>query len=134
MPSSRALLTTVPERDHLGFWADQTLNAREVVRFLGLDKKDVARLAGVAPAAVRFDQKLTGQVLERLEDFANLCGLVAQFFAGDAAKAALWFRTPNPLLGNISPRDMICYGRYEKLRQFVMNALEHDSGGERSKV
>ena len=134
MPDSLVLLSTVPERDYLGFWADQTLKAREVVRFLGLDKKDVARLAGVAPAAVRIDQKIPKEVLDRLQEIANVCGLVAQFFAGDAAKTALWFRTANPLLGNISPRDMIRYGRDGKLRRFVMSALEEDSVDERSQV
>jgi hypothetical protein len=39
----------------------------------------------------------------------------------------LWFQTKNPLLGNISPRDMIRYGRYEKLRRFIMNALEDNA-------
>ena len=134
MATSRALFGTVPATDYLGFWANQTLNAREVVQFLNLDKKDVARLAGVAPASVSFDQKIPKEVLDRLHEFANICGLVAQFLAGDAAKTALWFRTVNPMLGNISPRDMIRYGRYDKLRQFVMNALEEDSDGERSKV
>jgi hypothetical protein len=39
----------------------------------------------------------------------------------------LWFKTKNPLLGSISPRDMIRYGRYEKLRRFVMEALEENA-------
>lgn len=134
MASSRALFATVPERDYLGFWANQTLNACEVVQFLDLDKKDVAKLAGIAPASVRFDQKIPKEVLDWLQEVANLCGLVAQFFAGDAAKTGLWFRTVNPLLGNISPRDMIRHGRYDKLRRFVMSALEEDSAGEHSKV
>jgi len=67
-------------------------------------------------ASVRFDQKIPKEVLDRLKEIANICGLVAQFFGGDIAKTALWFKTVNPLLGNISPRDMIRYGRYEKLR------------------
>src|ERR1700756_2634198 len=121
MATPRALFDTVAQEDYLGFWADQTLNARKVVDFLDLDKRDVAKLAGVAPASVRFDQKIPKEVLERLQEIANICGLVAQFFAGDVAKTALWFKTANPLLGNIAPRDMIRYGRYEKLRRFVMN-------------
>ena len=55
------------------------------------------------------------------------CGLASQFFAGDATKTALWFQTKNPLLGNISPRDTIRYGRYEKLRRFVMSAMEENA-------
>jgi hypothetical protein len=53
--------------------------------------------------------------------------LVAQFFDGDAAKTALWFKTPNPLLGNLSPRDMIRYGRYDRLRRFVLDALDENA-------
>jgi hypothetical protein len=127
MPNSRTLFGTVPDRDYLGFWADQTLKAREVADFLDLDKPTVAKLAQVAPASVRFDQKIPKEVLERLQEIANICGLVAQFFGGDIAKTAIWFRTKNPLLGDISPRDMIRYGRYEKLRRFIMNALQENS-------
>jgi hypothetical protein len=133
MATPRTLFGTVPDRDYLGFWADQTLNAREVTQFLDLDKRDVAKLAGVAPASVRFDQKIPKEVLERLQEIANICGLVAQFFGGDVAKTALWFRTINPLLGNISPRDMIRYGRYEKLRRFVMSALEENAASQHAK-
>jgi hypothetical protein len=124
---SRVLFGTVPDRDYLGFWADQTLKSRAVADFLDLDKRAVAKLAGVAPTSVRFDQKIPKEVLDRLQEIANICGLVAQFFSGDAAKTALWFKTKNPLLGDISPRDMIRYGRYEKLRRFIMNALEDNA-------
>jgi hypothetical protein len=126
MATTATLFATVPEKDYLGFWANQTLNARGVVDFLDLEKRDVAKLAGVASTSVRFDQKMPKEILDRLQEIANICGLVAQFFAGDVAKTALWFKTANPLLGDISPRDMIRYGRYEKLRRFVMSALgEH---------
>jgi len=66
-------------------------------------------------------------VVELLSDIANICGLVAQYFGGNAGKTALWFRTENPLLGNISPRDMIRYGRQERLRHFVMSAVEDNA-------
>jgi hypothetical protein len=134
MATFRNLFGTVPDRDYLGFWAKQVLNAREVVQFLDLDKRDVAKLAGVAPASVRFDQKIPNEVLDRLKEIANICGLVAQFFAGDVAKTALWFKTVNPLLGNISPRDMIRYGRYEKLRRFVMSAMEENAASQQAKA
>ena len=52
-----------------------------------------------------------------------LCEQVVGFFEGDVAKTALWFRLPNPLLGDVSPRDMIRYGRLAKLREFVVEAL-----------
>lgn len=134
MATTRALFSTVAEKDYLGFWADQSLNARSVVDFLDLDKRDVAKLAGVASSSVRFDQKIPKEVLERLQEIANICGLVAQFFGGDVTKTALWFKTENPLLGKISPRDMIRYGRYEKLRRFVMSALEENAANQRMKA
>lgn len=121
------LFRTVPEHDYLNFWPGSQFDPQHVVRFLELSKPDVAKIASVAPSSVRFDQKIPRDVLERLTEIANVCGLVAQFFQGDVAKTSLWFRTKNPLLGNISPRDMIRYGRYEKLRRFVMDALEENA-------
>jgi len=39
------------------------------------------------------------------------------------AKGILWFETPNPLLGGISPLDMIKIGRHEKLFKFIDNQI-----------
>lgn len=117
------LFRTVPATDHLGFWADQILNARSVADFIGLDKQEVAKVAGVSPKSVRWDHKIPQEVIDRLTEIAVVCGLVAQFFGGDSLKTKLWFKTRNPLLGNLSPRDMIRFGRHEKLRRFVMDAL-----------
>ena len=117
------LFANVPSKDYLGFWADQTLQAKTVADFMDLDRREVARVAGVSSASVRWDQKIPREVLDRLTEIAVVCSLVAQFFEGDVIKTKLWFQTRNPLLGNLSPRDMIRYGRYEKLRRFVMDAL-----------
>jgi hypothetical protein len=117
------LFGTVADKSYLGFWANETLNAREVADFLDLNKRDVAKVAEVAPASVRYDKNIPKNVLERLKEIANICELVAQHFSGDIRKTALWFKTKNPLFGNISPRDMIRYGRYERLRRFVMEAI-----------
>lgn len=48
--------------------------------------------------------------------------LVHAYFS-DKDKARLWFVTPNPLLGNISPYTMILLGRGEKLVKFIENQL-----------
>jgi hypothetical protein len=117
----------VPATDHLGFWANQVLNPQSVARFLALDKREVARLANVSPSSVRWDHKIPQEVVEQLTEIAVICSLVAQFFAGDQTKTSLWFQTRNPLLGNLSPRDMIRYGRHDKLRRIVMEALS-DNG------
>ncbi len=117
------LFSTVPKHDHLGFWANQGLDAQRVAKFLELDKREVARMADVSPASVRWDHKIPQEVLDHLTQIAVICGLVAQFFEGDVARTQLWFKTKNPLLGNISPRDMVRYGRHEKLRRIVMESL-----------
>src|SRR5689334_8484861 len=132
MKAPTSLFDTVATNDHLGFLADQTLNARGVAEFLGFDKKDVAKVAGVAPASVRYDQKIPKEVYERFLEIANICSLVAQFFDGDANKTALWFKTKNPLLGDISPRDMIRFGRYSKLQRFIQEAMEHNASAKRA--
>ena len=117
------LFANVPNTDYLGFWADQTLQAKTVADFMDFDRREIERVAGVSSASVRWDQKIPREVLDRLTEVAVVCSLVAQFFEGDVVKTKLWFQTRNPLLGNLSPRDMIRYGRYEKLRRFVMDAL-----------
>ena len=127
MKPSLSLFDTVAATDHLGFWANETLNAKGVADFLSLGKKDVAKVAGVALSSVRFDQKIPREVLERMEEIANICLLVAQYFSGDVSKTALWFKTKNPLLGGITPRDMIRFGRYSRLQKFVLEALEQNS-------
>lgn len=127
MPQASALFRTVARSDQLGFGAGESLDGRKVVDFLRLKKPELAKVAGVAPASVRYDHKMPAEVRERIEEIANVIELVAQFFDGDAAKTALWFKTPNPMLGNISPRDMIRYGRYDRLRRFVVEALDENA-------
>lgn len=121
------LFSTVPAQDHLGFWANQVLDAQRVAKFLSLDKREVARIADVSPASVRWDKKIPQEVLDHLTEIAVICALVAQFFEGDVRKTQLWFQTKNPLLGNLSPRDMVRYGRHDKLRRIIMEALD-DNG------
>jgi len=124
MAETSGLFRTVADKDYLGFWANQTLQAKKVADFLDFDKSAVAKVAQVAQKSVRYDEKIPKDVLDRLQEIANICSLVAQFFQGDLRKTALWFKTNNPLFGNISPRDMIRFGRYEKLRRFVHAAIE----------
>lgn len=124
MASAASLFRTVAEKDYLEFWADHTLNARKVADFLDFDKRDIAKVAHVAPASVRYDDKIPREVRDRLEEIANICALVAQHFDGNLQKTALWFKTRNPLFGDIAPRDMIRFGRYDKLQRFVVDAIE----------
>jgi hypothetical protein len=131
LPAERRYMTqlfeTVARSDPLKFWANHgALDYDKVRNFLGLDKTDLSRVASVRKSSVRFDDRIPAELKERLEQIANICSLVAQHFDDDARKTAIWFQTENPLLGNMSPRDMIRYGRFAKLRRFIYEALDKD--------
>lgn len=120
------LYGTINKTDPLGFWTGQQVNYAEVSRFLDLDKNELSKISGISKNSVRFDKKIPQILKSRLEEIAVICSLVAEYFEGNPVKTALWFRTPNPLLGDISPRDMIRLGRYSKLIKFITEARRHN--------
>ena len=117
------LFGTVPKRDYLQFWQSGLFQPQRVARFLGLSKNELAQLAGVAPASVRFDDKAPRLLRERLMDLAATCELVAEAFEGNVAKTELWFMTSNPLLNNLSPCDVLRGGDRESLQRQVTAAI-----------
>jgi hypothetical protein len=121
-PSGFGLFDTVPE-DLLQFGYGNTFNARKTAQFLSLKKADVSRIAEVAESSVRWDENMPEAVQVRMEEIASTINLVARQFAGDPEKTVAWFRARNPLLGDVSPRDMIRLGRYERLRRFIIQAM-----------
>jgi hypothetical protein len=122
-PQRSSLFATVPARDYLQFWQSGLFQPQRVARFLGLSKADLAQLAGVAVASVRFDAKVPRNLRERLMDFAATCELVAEAFAGNTTKTALWFTTPNPQLNNCSPCDLLRRGERDTLQRLVIEAI-----------
>ena len=117
-----SLFDTVPD-DLLHFGHGDSFDAKRVPSLLGLKKEDVSRLASVSVKSVRYDDAIPEQMRERLEEIASTINMVAKAFDGDAEKTSAWFRARNPMLGDVSPRDMIRLGRYERLRKFVINAM-----------
>lgn len=120
-----SLFDTVPP-DLMGFGLGSSFNGKSVQSFLGLKKEDVSRLASVSPRSVRFDDAMPEPVRERLQEIAVTINLVAKVFDGNADKTVAWFQTRNPLLGDISPRDMIRLGRFERLRKFIIQAMTQE--------
>ena len=117
------IFSTVPKEDYLSLMRAGKPKYRRIVDLLEFRKEDVSKAAGVPLSSVRYDGKIPTELRERLREWANVINLVAEHFGGDAHKTALWFTTVNPLLGDISPRDMIRFGRYKKLLKFIMNAM-----------
>jgi hypothetical protein len=123
-PHTRSsLFATVPQQDYLQFWQSGLFQPQRVARFLGLSKSELALLAGVAPASVRFDDKAPRALRERMMDLAATCALVAEVFAGNATMTKLWFMTSNPQLNNLSPCELLRRGDRETLQRQVTAAI-----------
>ena len=61
---------------------------------------------------------------EIIAEVESTIGHVEKFFKGDFAKTILWFNTKNPMLGDITPMDLIRLRKYENLNKFVKSAIE----------
>lgn len=117
------LFDSIPDQDYLKFKEGKQLQYNRIASFLDLKQEDVSHATGVPKNTIRYDARMPQQLKERMNEWATLLNLVAGYFNGDREKTILWFSTPNPLLGYISPRDMIKVGRYKKLLKFIYNAL-----------
>lgn len=119
------LTATIAKQDYLGFspaGKGDLPNYKVVPELLQFDKKQVSQLGRVSQSSVRYDSNIPRDLAERLEQTANIANRVAALFDGDVEKTALWFRTLNPMLGNITPRDMLRLGRFKRLAKFVDEA------------
>ncbi len=118
-----AIFDTVPKQDYLALFPPEGgTDYQKVVRLLDFRKTDVARASNVPVQSVRYDPKMPKELEDRIREWAIALALVAQYFK-DVNKTVLWFKTPNPLLGNIAPRELIRIGRFKKLHRFILNAL-----------
>ena len=125
--STPALFDNVARKDYLQLFPGDTTDFQKVVRLLDFKKNDVARASNIPLQSVRYDPpKMPKELQERLMEWAIALNLVAQFFK-DEHKTVLWFRTPNPLLGDLTPRDMIRVGRFRKLVRFIQTALSENA-------
>jgi len=53
-----------------------------VVEFLNFKKEDVSRATGVPSAFIRYDEKMSEELRERISEWANPSNLVAGHFFG----------------------------------------------------
>ena len=117
--SSRAF--NIP-KDRLNLFQGSNIKGEEVVRLLRYKKQEVSQASGIKLNSIRYDSKMPQELEERLREWATAINLVANFFKNED-KTVLWFYTPNPFLGEQTPRDMIRIGRSKKLIKFIRNAL-----------
>lgn len=61
-----------------------------------------------------------------MSDLNDVYTMVYEYFEGDSVRIAMWFKTANPHLGELSPEDMIKLGRTKKLKQTVQNLVNGD--------
>ena len=121
-----SLFATVPKEDYLSLFASSGKpDYQKVVELLEFKKKDVAKASNVPEESVRYDQKMPKELQDRLTEWAMALAVVGRYFK-DLQKTVLWFKVPNPLLGNIAPREMIRVGRFNKLFRFILNALNEN--------
>lgn len=124
--ASPDVFSTVPREDYLSLFQGNQPKYADVVNTLKFKKVDVSKATGVPQSSVRYDAKMPIVLQDRIREWATLLNLVAEHYSGDAQKTILWFTIPNPMLGNVPPRDMIRFGRYKRLFKFVVNALSEN--------
>jgi len=123
MGAAASLFSTVPTKNLLGLLQPEgSVDVQRTKAFLNFTKDDIASATNVPGSSVRFDHRMSSDVRDRMIEIATICELVAEHF-GNAEKAALWFKISNPLLGDLSPRDILRMGRFKKLHRFVLEAL-----------
>lgn len=124
--SGSSLFRTVPKEDYFHLFNSSGIpDGEKVVKLLKYKKEDVSVAANIPISSVRFDNKMPTELKARLTEWATALNLVAGFF-NDQDKTILWFCIPNPLLGGMSPCDMIRVGRFKKLLNFIQTALDEN--------
>ena len=124
--SSSALFGTVPQHDYMSLFPHGNTDYQRLAKLLDLKKSDVARASKISIQSVRYDPpRMPKELEDRMREWAVAVSMVAEFFK-DEQKTILWFKTPNPLLGDVTPRDMIRIGRFKKLHRFIYNVLSEN--------
>lgn len=99
----------------------------DVINFLDLTKNDVSKAFDVPKHLIKYNNKAPKDLLDKINEMALVCELVTDFFDGNKEKAYLWFQTRNTSLGNVSPRDMIRFGKFSILKSFIFSSFEGDT-------
>jgi hypothetical protein len=55
--------------------------------------------------------------------------IVWMHFEGNLTKTIVWFATANPMLGSLSPINMIRIGKRDKLEKWIKTQIEENNEG-----
>src|ERR1035437_8790936 len=102
--NKEALFSTVHKKDYLSLYESGKPDYQKIVDILEFKKRDVAKASGVSEDSVRYAQKMPKELEDRMGEWAAALATVGEYFK-DPQKTVLWFKIPNPLLGNVAPRD-----------------------------
>ena len=106
------------------FYHGRRVDLKKMALFLSLSPQQMASVIGSRKSVSSFDAlRLAPSAQKRVNEIANLCEVVAHNFGGDVEKTALWFEMKNPMLGDLSPRDMLLFQRHELLQNLVFDAM-----------
>jgi hypothetical protein len=120
------LFKSVPDTDYFHLFDNHgEPEGERIIGLLKFEKKDISVATNIPIESVRYDKKGSKELKQRLSEWATALNLVANFFKNER-KTILWFNTPNPLLGDMTPRDMIRIGRFKKLLNFIQTALDEN--------
>lgn len=114
------LFKTVAQQDYIGI---SKAGIKAVIEFLNLDEYDISKTCGLSKKRTTQTSRLPRHAQETLEEIGDTINITTSFYEGDLSKTAMWFRTPNPMLNDLTPRDMVRFGMHEKLRKFIIDAV-----------
>ena len=120
------IFNTVPKHDVFGFYDRGKIKYKEVADTLDFNRKEISKAARVAVSSVRYEEN---KIPDKMKDFFTAMAwlfCVTYEHLKDKDKVLLWLKSPNPVCGGFSPKDMICMGQYKKLTKIVSSYIEGD--------
>lgn len=117
------LFSNVPRDEFFGLKTKSGYDFKKTAQFLNLDKRSVAKAAGISEASVRYDERMPTDLKNFFFEIISVLAIVANQFDGNKEQTQVWFNMPNPLLGGISPITMIALGKQKKLMRFIQRSL-----------
>lgn len=121
------IFSNIPQGDLFGIKTAGSFDYQEAARFLGMNKREVAKAAGVAESSVRYDERMPTGLKDFFMELISVLSVVSSQLEQDKEKTLLWFNMPNPMLGGVSPLQLILIGKHKKLMKFIQRSMSGES-------